>query len=92
MHACEVCGAVISGRLDRQTCSTRCRVRRHRAARRPDWLLSAAILEADFSGWAEPPPRRVVVRERDWLVELDPADLTVEIGIDDIGLDDTRSA
>ena len=50
---CESCSEPISGRSDRRFCSTRCRMRAHRAGRRQtfvDWRAAAWLLEV---GWPD---------------------------------------
>jgi hypothetical protein len=61
---CAACGAPLSGRADRLTCSTRCRMRVHRQQTEP-WEAVARRLELEYAERCGPRPMHVVVRDPD---------------------------
>lgn len=76
MRVCQNCGEPLPvyARSNAKTCSTRCRVALHRAAKRQDWRFAIVFLEAMYPERWGPTPARVVVRDRrdDFEIDLDP--------------------
>jgi hypothetical protein len=67
MRVCQQCGTPLPvyARSNVKTCSARCRVALHRAAKRSDWRFAIVFLEHMYPARWGPPPVRVVVRESD---------------------------
>jgi hypothetical protein len=67
MRVCQHCGASLPvyARNNAKTCSPRCRVALHRAAKRQDWRFAIVFLEHMHPERWGPTPARVVWRESD---------------------------